>query len=333
MKEVDFKAYLSSKGSNPNEIVQNVEFIKSIEARLNQQVGKLTLEDLNASSLQSVIDDLIDSGANTYENFIILLRYAKATANNVIYTSIFEHLDGHEAMQNLAQQLGNYVGDELRDTVFEDLTLPPLGTSKREKARFAYRIMSRMEEIFGERHCRDILSDSLRDLPKEYYSQEKMDFLDTCAGDLDCYLALKGQKFLDTLLDHQRHGELFFGQEITEDVITFVKKNPEIGGGVREGHVIYETKIPYNTKAFLEATDPEMKRYHYCHCPWIKESLRKGALKVSATFCQCSAGFHKKPFEVIFETKLKAKVMQSVLKGDDQCRFAIYLPGQMEKVV
>jgi hypothetical protein len=333
MKEVDFKAYLSSKGLNSVEIDQNVEFINSIEAHLNQQVGKLTIEDLNASSLQSVVDDLIDSSGNTFENFIILLRYAKATANNVIYTSIFEHMDGHEAMQNLSQQLGNYVGDELRDTVFEDLPLPPLGTSKREKARYTYRVMSRMEEIFGEKHCRDILSDSLRDLPEEYYSQEKTDFYDTCEGDLDRYLALKGQKFIDTLLDHQRDGELFFGQEITEDVIAFVKQNPEIGGGVREGHVIYETKVPYNTKAFLEATDPEAKRYHYCHCPWVKESLRPGSLKVSATFCQCSAGFHKKPYEVIFDTSLKAKVMQSVLMSDDRCRFAIYLPEQMEKVV
>jgi predicted hydrocarbon binding protein len=43
-------------------------------------------------------------------------------------------------------------------------------------------------------------------------------------------------------------------------------------------------------------------------------------------FCQCSAGFHKKPYEIIFGQPVKAEVLESVLKGDDICRFAIYLP-------
>jgi hypothetical protein len=47
---------------------------------------------------------------------------------------------------------------------------------------------------------------------------------------------------------------------------------------------------------------------------------------VSAQFCRCSAGFHKKPWEVIFDQKLEAEVLESVLQGDMRCRFAIHLP-------
>jgi len=60
--------------------------------------------------------------------------------------------------------------------------------------------------------------------------------------------------------------------------------------------------------------------------PWAKESLRHGALTVAPMWCQCSAGFHKRPFEVIFGQPIHAEVLQNVLQGDPVCRFAIYLP-------
>ena len=44
-----------------------------------------------------------------------------------------------------------------------------------------------------------------------------------------------------------------------------VKNNPEIESGVRDGNLLYITKIPYNAKEFLIETDPTMKRYYACH--------------------------------------------------------------------
>jgi hypothetical protein len=49
---------------------------------------------------------------------------------------------------------------------------------------------------------------------------------------------------------------------------------------------------------------------------------------VSPTFCQCSAGFPKKPWEVIFGRALEAEVVESVLKGDPWCKIAIHLPEE-----
>jgi hypothetical protein len=37
------------------------------------------------------------------------------------------------------------------------------------------------------------------------------------------------------------------------------------------------------------------------------------------------AGFHKKPWEVIFGRTIQADVLESVLQGDMRCRFAIHL--------
>ncbi len=113
---------------------------------------------------------------------------------------------------------------------------------------------------------------------------------------------------------------------ITDDVIEYVRTHPEVQQGVRVGNVIYESKIPYMTREYLAETDPRMKAYYYCHCPWVRESLRQGNGRVPAVFCNCSAAFHKKPWEVIFGQPLRADVLESVLKGDSHCRFAIHLP-------
>jgi hypothetical protein len=124
-------------------------------------------------------------------------------------------------------------------------------------------------------------------------------------------------------------GRLFFSQEICPEVVEFVRGDPEISQGVREGSIIYVTKIPYMKKEYLAETDPQMKRYYACHCPWARESLQAGEKTVSAKFCQCSGGFHKKPWEVIFGQPLHADVLESVLQGDLRCRFAIHLPEEI----
>jgi hypothetical protein len=83
------------------------------------------------------------------------------------------------------------------------------------------------------------------------------------------------------------------------------------------------------TREFLAAVDKRLKRYYYCHCPWVKEALKDGDSGISPVFCNCSAGFHKKRWEVLLEQPLKAEVVESILKGDDWCKFAIHLPEDL----
>jgi len=321
-----FRTYLNKIGLDNGKIDEQIAFLEGLESHLHELAPDWSFEDLNAASVQSVVDGMIDRGENTLDNLRAMARYANVIENQDMYFTIFRMLDGHEAMDELYGRLGSFVGEDLRDVIFEDLPLPPLGISQRDKSRYAYRVMRSLEEIFEERTCREVLQDSLRILPGAWYEDAKQDFYEKCDADMDRYLILKGEKFVNRLKQCQENDELFFDQKINDAVIEFVVDNPEMGQGVRKGNIIYETKIPNNTIAYLEETDPVKKRYHYCHCPWAKESLRPGSLKVSATFCQCSAGFHKKPYEVIYGQTLKADVLQSVLDGDPICRFAIHLP-------
>lgn len=326
MDQKSFHDYLISLGVGEEKIANKINFISELEERLKKQVPAWTLEDVNCASAQSIVDSMIDRSENTLENLQTLLFYAEMIGNNDLFVLIFQHLDGYEVFDNLFNKLGNVVGEDLRDIIFEEMPLPPLGLSSIEKSLYTYRAMNRLEEIFEENTIRDLLKDSLRDLPESMYEINKRDYDIDCQKDIDCYLIKKGERFLETLRTYKHENKLFFGQEITDDVIAYVESNKEIGGGIRDGNIIYETKIPYNTKAYLSESDPETKRYYYCHCPWVRESVRTSALRVNPIFCQCSAGFHKKPYEIILGQALKAEVLKSVLKGDDICRFAIHLP-------
>jgi hypothetical protein len=51
---------------------------------------------------------------------------------------------------------------------------------------------------------------------------------------------------------------------------------------------------------------------------------------LNATFCNCSGGFSKKPWEIIFRQTLQVEVLESALLGDLRCRFAIHLPENLE---
>jgi hypothetical protein len=283
-----------------------------------QQSGSLSAE--TAWEFSKV---LIEEGQNTEDNFITLARYGLFIRNNAVFVAFVESLDGGEAQENLYKRVAEWFGETLRDEVFAGIGVAPFGIPTPEKPRYMQPVIERLEQALGPDACRELLANCLRDLPDEY-------FLSGCetyksCKDIDEYLIKKKEGFVEQLEACQRDGRLFFAQEITDDVLAFVRSEAEIGGGVRDGNVIYETKIPYMTRQYLTETDETLKRYFYCHCPWAREAVKSGE-KVAPIFCNCSAGFHKKPWEIIFGQTLQVEVLESVLQGDLRCRFAIHLP-------
>jgi len=124
---------------------------------------------------------------------------------------------------------------------------------------------------------------------------------------------------------------IWFEQKITPEVLEFVKNNQEICTGVRLDNWIYLTKIPYAPSQYLEETDSTMKRYYACHCPLVRSSFLDKKIDIPDVFCYCSAGYEKLRFDVIFEEPVEVEVIESVLKGDIRCRFAIRIPtGKMK---
>jgi hypothetical protein len=268
---------------------------------------------------------LVEEGNNTEDNYITLIRYCRFIQNHDMYVALMELVDGGEVGGNLYRKVGKRFGKQLRREIFAGIGVAPYGTPTPEKPAYLQPVIERLESKIGKDACADFLSAGLRTLPTSYFLGERRKYKQ--AADIDEYLRQRKEGFVAQLEACLREGRPFFAQEITEEVIAFVRSDPEIGGGRREGNIIYETKIPYMTQKYLAETDPSLRRYYYCHCPWAREAIKHGDVRLAETFCNCSGGFHKKTFEVIFKQALKVEVLESALKGDDRCRFAIHLPS------
>ena len=321
MEKQGFRDMLQPLGLNEEQVEASISIAERFEAYINEP-DRIPSADIAWAFSRR----LIEEGNNTEGNYIALIRYCRFIKNNEMFVALLELVDGGEVGDNLYRGAGERFGSDIRDEVFAGTGVAPYGTPSPDKPAYMHPVIERLQARVGEDACKEFLSASLRDLPDEYFLHERDKFRQ--AGDIDAYLRQRKDAFLTGLEECQREGRLFFAQEITGEVLDFVRNDPEMGGGRREGNIVYETKIPYLTKQYLAETDPALKRYYACHCPWARDAIKNGGVKLAEIFCQCSGGFHKKPFEVIFEQPLKVDVLESVLKGDSRCRFAIYLPDE-----
>jgi hypothetical protein len=92
---------------------------------------------------------------------------------------------------------------------------------------------------------------------------------------------------------------------------------------IREGNIIQVTKIPYNREGYDKAKTPDERKQNYCHCPLVRNHFDEG---ISPTFCNCSAGWYRQLWEGIIERPVKISILKSLIKGDQDCKFAITLP-------
>jgi hypothetical protein len=284
-----------------------------------------------ASADQDDVNDfsasLISVGRNTIESYHALALYGRFLGNDRLFVSTVELIDGAEALDNLHDKLAAFLGEKTRDEIFRGIELPPLGAPASEKPKVTQAVMERLEQLVDPDTCKALLSQGLRDLQDEWFGDKRKLFLES--ENVDEFLTKKGDKFVAELRRIKEDDGLFFTQKITDDVIEYVEAHAEIRQGVRDGDIVYEAKIPYMAIEYLKETDKRMKRYYYCHCHWVRESIRSEEFPVSPMFCNCSAGFHKRSWEIALDRPLEAEIVECVLKGDAWCKVAIYLPKEL----
>ena len=97
------------------------------------------------------------------------------------------------------------------------------------------------------------------------------------------------------------------------------------GNPVREGNMLYDTKGPASPKQYAEAKTSLEKRLARCFCPLVYAALSLDR-DLPVSFCNCSAGYTAQFWEGVLQVPLRIEVLESVLKGDEVCRFAMQLP-------
>jgi hypothetical protein len=324
--ESEFRKYLQEFRVRAEDVDFAMSAIKEFEEHLKEKNTSLEFADLEA--LKGYVSMLIAEGRNSWERLVAIARYCKFAKKNDYYIYFTSILGARNVLPDIGERLASIAGEEIRRRIFQGFTLPPLGSPQDDYPRITKRIMDKIEGEVPSETCKKILTWNYHKVPAEAFKEKKERF--EKAANIDEYLKDEHKRLVEELERSMKDGRLWYEQEITPDVLQFVRNNQEICTGVRHGDKIYVTKIPYMPKQYLKEKDSTLKRYYACHCPLVRSAILEG-VKISPMFCYCSGGYEKVHFDVIFGEPVDVELLESVLKGDLRCRFVNKILGAKMK--
>lgn len=325
--ETKFRKYLKKRGLGEKEIELAVTAVSEFVEYLREK--RTSIEHASLDTLKDYVSRLIDEKKNSIDTFVAIARYCNLAKKNDFYVYFAAVLGARNVLPDIGERLATIAGEETRRKVFQSFELPPLGLPQENYPKLTQMIMQRMEAELPSETCRKILTWNYHKVPASAFKDRKKRFKE--ANSIDEYLRDEHKRFVEELEGFMKEGRIWYEQEITPEVLKFVKCNQEICTGVRHGDKIFLTKIPYAPREYLTEKDPDLKRYYACHCPLVRSAIRDGKHGISPTFCYCSSGFEKVHFDVIFGEPVEVELLESVLKGDLRCRFANKIPkGKMK---
>ncbi|NHJ38426.1 MAG: hypothetical protein FK731_00230 [Asgard group archaeon] len=325
MQENEFQDHLRMNGTNEEKIESYLLRLRDYQKFLTKE--NLTIDNVNPKKLVEFTEHLVKVDEKLVLDFLqALISYAKFIKKNDFITEAIDIAESYVAMDTLFTRIAEYHGEAIRDEIFIDLKIPPLGVHPEKKPAFTKEILKRAEKKLGDEKIINLLSPCLHGGPDGDIEGDKKRIKEL---GIDGFLKMKHQELIQRLEKHRDEGTLEFAQAIDDEVIDFVKSN-QMFEGIREGNIIYICKHPYQIKKYLNAEDDKMKRYYLCYCPWIRGALKDGTEKeISKHFCHCSAGWYKIYWDQIFERSVKAFPVTTALDGALECKIAIYIPEDL----
>jgi hypothetical protein len=325
MNELAFRTYLFENKVDRNQATIFISRLEDLRAFL----GTKDIDTLSPSTILQYTKHLVAANSDAVlDSLRAILHYGNFILNYDYVAEVLDIAEAYNAMDTLFERVGEQCGQEIRNAVFADIDIPPLGVDPDSKSEFTKIVMKRLAEQVGEEKIIALLSPCLHGRPEE--PQARQDLLRL--NDIDEFLALKHQEVVDRFRQHKQNGTLEWAQYVDDDVVTYVENTPTISPGIREGDKIIQTKVPFQIKAMLEAKNPRMKRYFVCYCPWVRAAIKDGTdNEISANFCHCSAGFTKKYWDFVFGQPVTVQPIETALTGALYCKFAVQIPKEFQK--
>jgi hypothetical protein len=220
-------------------------------------------------------------------------------------------------LAKFARSLAEIAGEAVRGEVMNGSESLSSRSCRREVIAWSRIALRRLESLVDDEKRKAIMTGCACIYPASDLADVRRAY--EMSGDIDLAHRMLQEKF-----------ESFLGADLrlADDLAREVIKRGWGLAGIRKGGTIIATKIPKseNLLAYLEEKDPEKKRYLYCHCPRIRDVLNTSET-MPAIYCYCGAGFYKAIWEEILQRRVRVEVLKSVLKGDEICSIAVYLPG------
>ena len=323
MNERNFQIFLEEKEIEKDTIKNFLSKLRDYENYLKKE--NLSLDSVNPNKLVEYTEYLVSTNKESVLDFLrAILSYANYSKKYDFITETIDIVESYNAMDNLFSRVAEVHGEQMRDEIFRNLIIPPLGVHPEKKPKFTKNIMKRMEDNLGNENTIALLSPCLHGRPPDDIKGDRKRLSEL---GIDRFLLRKHKDLIKRLVKHRDEGTLEFAQIVDDEVIEFVRNN-QILVGERKGNIIYTSKVPYQAKKFLTAEDEIMKKFYLCYCPWIRGALKEGTdNEILKDFCHCSAGWYKLYWDQIFEQSVIVEPIKTGLYGDLECTFAIHLPA------
>jgi len=202
----------------------------------------------------------------------------------------------------LAQNLERVLGAAGREAVMQGSNAIGVETTVDDRFQWVKQALERLDGLADEGQKYDLLSSCAHVFPAEQVGKLKAVYDDA----------------------RQRTGD---GLQAVDAVIAFMDADPGWQkGSRRKGRIVYAAKSPRDPQAYEKAQNEAEKKQAYCFCPIVRSHLGQG---MPASFCYCGAGWYRRQWEGAIGRPVTIEVVQSILRGDDMCQFAIRLPDDL----
>ena len=314
----NFADYLQKYKIDDTEIKFSLDIVKRFQKYQQDN------NSFSGENIQDFAEKIISKEDRTVDAAKALARWLRFNNQEEDLIYILTLFNSLGVLETIIARLKNRIDLVSLEKLINRSKLPAFGSKINAYPPVTNSFLIALQEILSEKEIKEILSGNNHQIPLEVFNKDKKLFQQL--ENIDLYLEKKHQEMIEEMEKCYYEGILWFEQKITLRVIDFVKANQEVSTGIRKGDYIYITKILYKATEFLTEKDIKMKRYLYCHCPFVRTSILDDQIEVPDLWCYCSSGFAKTRFEVIFDQTVEIELLESVLSGGDKCRFRIKVP-------
>ena len=316
-KELFYERYRRFNETD-EDISKYIDTILYYESFSSKVIENTTVEDIVKYSKH-----LIDQDINIYNNYIHIARYYYYIDYKEHHIHMTKYFNTYGVLENIIDRITLFESSKIKDAVMNEVELPQFGTESSDLPEKMEHFLETLNKYIDCETCDKILAGNNHQIPKETFKKEKE--LYQQSSSLEDYLKDRHNRKVQELQDHLDNNKIWYEQVISKEVVNHVKSNQEILSGVLKDDKLYITKIPYDVGKYLSAKDDTEKRYHACHCTFVRENIKDEKYDIPHEWCYCSAGFAKFPFEVILDQELDITLLKTPINGDDICRFEIDL--------
>ena len=318
-------AYLNEKyKEKPDALAKNMEVIDDFHVFLNNVkstekpiyveqkdvVAYVIKKREHSESISEIIGILAD--------YALFLRDETFATETILLQDALGEVDVIKKMSGLTKE---YCPDAW-EQIFRDVKMPQVGWTMDEMSDFSRETEKKMLAMMPREQYEHIMCKNAHDWHSDWNSHLQMRFLSMKS--LDQYINSLNDDMVKSLEKSRDNGTLCFTQKADDETVAYVKANPEY---TRQGNKVHVVKTPFLINKYLHETDSKMKRYYSCHCPLIRSSILQEEGPVSHSFCYCSLGYVKKPFDIAFDREITGRVIKTAMDEDSQgCIFELDMP-------